>query len=220
MEQREKSKTKPVRQEQPGDELVMAGYMALAGTAAAVRSEWDILQKRLPEAFLQNILEQEKEQTARILALSEEVLSGVDFAGSGLSAWHRLGEAGIYRGLWEEAGRRNMGFLVRLSALPVRQETIEVCEILEMNPYSLNSQGCLLLSALHGGRLCRCLEELGWPAAVVGEWKAGNEKTLIHGTVKSCLNRPEEDEWLRFLRRKEGKPCTSRQEKEEESRYA
>lgn len=209
------SEIKPVRQGQPGDDLVMAGYMGLRGSAAAVRAERGILLRRLPETLLQNILVYEKQQTRRL-----EGLTGEAAAGAGVSAWYHLGEAGVEGGLWEIAGRWNTGFAVQLLELPVRQETIEVCEILGMNPYSLDSQGCVLLATAHGKRLCGYLKEQGWPAAVVGELRAGREKILLHKTARSCLNRPSEDEWIRYLRKKEEKLCTARQEKEEERGHA
>lgn len=87
------SEIKPVRQGQPGDDLVMAGYMGLRGSAAAVRAERGILLRRLPETLLQNILVYEKQQTRRL-----EGLTGEAAAGAGVSAWYHLGEAGVEGG--------------------------------------------------------------------------------------------------------------------------
>ena len=43
-----------------------------------------------------------------------------------------------------------MGFEVDLYRIPVRQETIEVCERYELNPYRLLSSGCVLAAADNG----------------------------------------------------------------------
>ena len=86
---------------------------------------------------------------------------------------------------------------VYLRDIPVKQETIEICEVLEVNPYHLLSGGCALLTADNGYRLCADLREMGFDAAVIGRITADNDKAIINGDSLGFLNRPQTDEYIR-----------------------
>lgn len=204
----EKQKT-AIRAGKPGQDLVMAGYTALSGSAAVIGMERERLQERLPEELLEatevryaklvqvmNRLAAEKQGEEPILAPTERGA----FAGVGISAWYPMGEGGVLNALWDMAHQWNIGFTVRLKGLPVRQESIEVCEILGLNPYYLQSENSFLIAADHGSRLCQNLAKLDIPAAIIGVLTESNDKVLIHDDTVSHLNRPREDELERFLR--------------------
>lgn len=100
--------------------------------------------------------------------------------------------------LWELAGYYGLGMRVKLRDIPVKQETIEVCEVLEVNPYHLLSGGCALLTADNGYRLCEELRELGYVASVIGRTMPDHDKAIINGDSVGFLNRPQTDEYIRF----------------------
>ena len=79
-----------------------------------------------------------------------------------------------------------------------KQETIEICEVLEINPYHLWSGGCALLTADNGYRLCEEFYELGFSATVIGRTTADLDKAIINGESVGFLNRPQVDEYIRF----------------------
>ena len=60
-------------------------------------------------------------------------------------------------------------FEMDLRKLPIRQETVEVCEVLGLNPYILMSSGSMLITTDDGFGLVRKLEQAGIHAAVVGK---------------------------------------------------
>jgi len=180
---------------QPGQDLVMTGYMALAGSA--VMADWDrnMLLQRLPEELLQELKDQEKNLADSYGLLTENYLQEV-----GASAWYPVSVGGVFDALWRIADRWGTGFTVQMKQLPVRQETIEVCELEEKNPYYLWSRYCLLIAAEHGDRVCQVLRERGIPAAVIGVLTDKKDKVLLHDSTVSCLNRPREDELDLFLK--------------------
>ena len=92
---------------------------------------------------------------------------------------------------------------VDLRKLPIRQETIEICEILEVNPYELYGAGALLMVTNHAGRLLRELEKEGIPAAVIGKIKKDISKVILNGEEKRYLERPCK-EALEVLREEKG----------------
>ncbi len=178
----------------PDQDLVLAGYMALAGSAVMAKQDHDRLLKRLPEELIDQLLAYDVQRDGWKDILGESRLTEI-----GVSAWFPLGEGGIFNGLWHMADHWGTGFTVQLKDLPVRQETIEVCEIEEKNPYYLYSEGCLLLAADHGDRVCAALRAQGIPASVIGVLTNKKDKTLCHDSTVSCLNRPRQDELDVFM---------------------
>lgn len=78
---------------------------------------------------------------------------------SGVSAMHDVTEGGIFGALWEMAEASGVGLEIDLKKIPVRQETIEICEFFGINPYQLISSGCMLMAAEDGNLLVRELEK-------------------------------------------------------------
>lgn len=202
-----KERGNEMTQQQMEKDLVMAGYMGLSGSVFLARHEYAGLTKRLPEELLEET-EVCYHDLAESFAMKPEWLS--DFERAGEAACFALARGGLFNGLWRMAQEWQVGFVVELKEIPVRQETIEICECLEMNPYYVSSENSFLIAAEHGERLCRVLRERGWPAAVIGTLNGGKDKILRHGDTVSCLNRPQEDEVERFLRERQisdGRPA-------------
>lgn len=125
-------------------------------------------------------------------------------AACGLAGIWEIRQEGLLQSLWGLSRSWGTGFTVRLRDVPVRQETIEVCEILEINPYELESDGCLWIAADHGHRLCEELKKEGIPAAVVGELTDSSDCLLVHDDTVSYLNRPQEEAYSRYRRMVDG----------------
>ena len=62
---------------------------------------------------------------------------------------------------------------VDLRRIPIRQETIEVCERLDVDPYKLEAKGSVLIGTAQGDALVRELEAHGIHAAVIGYADSG-----------------------------------------------
>ena len=65
------------------------------------------------------------------------------------------------------------------SKVPIRQETIEICEIFDINPYKLNSEGAVLIGIPAGEALVQELRRMGMMAAVIGQTNAGNDRIAL-----------------------------------------
>ena len=96
--------------------------------------------------------------------------------------------------LWHFFDRFGLGFEMDLRKLPIRQETVEVCEVFDLNPYRLQSQGCILLTAPSGPKLLQNLEREGIPAALIGRTRTAIGREIYSGEVHSFLDRPKPDE--------------------------
>lgn len=86
-----------------------------------------------------------------------------------------------------------------LKKIPVRQETIEVCEFFGINPYQLISSGCMLMAAEDGNLLVRELEKAGIPATIIGKATAGNDRVLLNEEERRFLEPPKADELYKAI---------------------
>jgi len=160
----------------PGDDLVVAGETGISGTLELICREWDKLRTYFSESFLRMGVE-----TLKNCMISEEdVFSALYFTENG----------GILSGLWKMAEASGVGMDVDLRRIPIRQETIEVCERLDVDPYKLEARGSVLIGTAQGDALVRELEAHGIHAAVIGYADSGNDRLLHSGEITRYLERP------------------------------
>jgi hydrogenase maturation factor len=174
-----------------GDDLVVTKWIALEGTSMLALEKKDELSSRYPVPFIE-----EAERFRALLDIRAEAAVAVK---SGVRAIHDVSSGGIYASLWEMSEKAGCGLEVDLRKIPVRQETIEICEFFELNPYQLTSGGALLIATGDGKGLVKKLEEEGIPAAVIGALKEGNDKIIVNGDEKRFLESPQADEIHKVL---------------------
>lgn len=175
----------------PGQDLVVAGYAGLAGSALLVKEKDPY--ERLRVWFSEEWLDQAGEME---LALDH---GEIDWSAVGATDWEMAGEGGILTAIWRLSGAYGTGVEFALRKIPVRQDTIEICERLELNPYRLYSHGCWLLSSKNGGRTVENLREKGIPAQVIGSVTKGIAREMIVENGRGFLERPQPDELEKIL---------------------
>jgi hydrogenase maturation factor len=94
----------------------------------------------------------------------------------------------------EIAEASGVGLNIDLKSIPVRQETIEVCEAFGLNPYQLISSGSMLITTAKGHDLVSKLKDAGIHATVVGKVTEGNDRVLINEDEVRYLEPPKMDE--------------------------
>lgn len=112
---------------------------------------------------------------------------------------HDITEGGVFGALWELAESSGVGLEIDLKRIPIRQETVEICEFFGLNPYQLISSGSLLMVSDDGFGLVRSLEERQIPAAVIGRVCDGNDRIVINGEERRFLEPPKADELYRVI---------------------
>ena len=123
----------------PGNELVVAGAIALYGTAQIAREKHEILREHFSEGFLR-----EAENLRTLYGTADEI----NVKEAGATAFYAMGEGGFLSALWKMAEASQVGLEMDFSKVPIRQETIEICEIFDINPYKLNSEGAVLIGGV------------------------------------------------------------------------
>lgn len=174
----------------PGQDLVIAGYIGLCGTAVIAGEKETELLTRLSGQFVYRCKNIFLNQCVPERHICEE---------AGATEYEPSGEGGIMNTLWTLFDEYRLGFEIQLRALPIRQETVEVCEVFDVNPYRLRSDGCVVLAAENGGDLVRWLREKEIHAAVIGKVKAGIKRRILNGETESFLDRPKPDELYKII---------------------
>ena len=112
----------------------------------------------------------------------------------GVSAMHDITEGGVFGALWEMGSGSNVGLDIDLKKIPIRQETVEVCELLGLNPYILMSSGSMMIATDDGYGLVRKLNQAGIEASVIGKATDKNERILRNGEETRYMDKPQSDE--------------------------
>lgn len=173
-----------------GQDIVLSKWIGMEGSVAIAAAK----EKELLERFPKAMIDQVKAMQPLCCVLSEAALAGK----SGVSAMHDVSSGGIYGALYELSEAAGVGLEIDLRAIPIRQETVEICEYLGLNPYYLKSGGSLLMVCDHGQELVRNLEKAGISSAVIGKTTADHAKAVINEGEISYLERPKADELIKL----------------------
>lgn len=171
---------------QVGDDVVVSKWIGIEGTSIIAKEKEAELLTRFSGPFVQ-----EAKGFDQYLSVVPEAMVAVR---SGVSAMHDVTEGGIYGALWELAEASKVGLEIDLKAIPIRQETVEVCEYFRLNPYQLISSGCMLMTSRDGRKLVRELEKEGILAALIGQCVEGKAKKVFNGEDVAYLEKPRVDE--------------------------
>ena len=170
----------------PGQDIVITKWIGLEGTSIAAKEKEEMLLERFAPSFV---------ETAKRFDQYLSVVPEAKIARAwGVSAMHDITEGGVFGALWEMGSGSGVGLDIDLKKIPIRQETVEVCEALRLNPYILMSSGSMMIAADDGWGLVRKLERAGIHAAVVGKATAGNDRILRNGEDTRYLDKPQSDE--------------------------
>lgn len=173
-----------------GQDLVVTKWIALEGTSIIAKEREAELKQTLPEEFV---------DTAKAFDQYLSVIPESRIAAShGASAMHDITEGGIFGALWEMAEGADVGLDIDLKQIPIRQESVEICERYGLNPYQLMSSGSMLIGTEHGAALVRKLKESKIPATLIGQAVQGRDRILRNGEDIRYLDRPQSDELYRL----------------------
>ncbi len=170
----------------PGQDVVVSKWIGLEGTVRIAREHREALLTRYPARMI--------DEAAEFEQFFSVIPEAATARKSGVCGIHDASQGGIFGALWEMADGAGVGLEIDLKKLPVRQETIEVCEFFDLNPYELSSTGCLLMTSEDGNALVAALKREGIPAVAVGKTTDGNDRLLLNGEERRFLEPPKTDE--------------------------
>lgn len=168
-----------IKKVKPGHDIVMSKHVGLEGTYRALIENREILNQRFSNSFLQKI-ELMKEE---ISVIPESIVA----MEHGVVAMHDASTGGIFKALWEIGSGSGLGIEVNFKDIQIKQETVEITEILDINPYQIKSGGTLLMIGDDGEGLVDKLENKGINASLIGKMTKSNDRVLITQDGKRYL---------------------------------
>lgn len=163
-----------------GQDIVMTGYMALEATGVAA------VQHREELSFAPGYLAGAADYLQELSVVKHAQIA----LEHGSAVMHDLSETGIFGGLWELGEKMQAGMEIEARNIPVHQETIELSEQLEQNPYTMQSAGSLLVVTRDGNGLVHRYEKEGIHAALIGKVMPGHDKVLLNRDERRFIEQP------------------------------
>ena len=183
---REAARAGSLRGIKANQDIVVSKWIGLEGTSRLAVKYREKLRTRYPARMIDEAAAYDK-----YLSVIPEAATAVK---SGVCGMHDVSRGGIFGALWELAQRAGVGLEIDLKKIPLKQETVEICEFLELNPYELLSGGCLLMATDNGQALTDALAREGILAAVIGRTTAGKDRVIYNEDEKRYLDKPKADQ--------------------------
>ncbi len=175
----------------PGQEIVMTKWAGLEGTAILAKAREQELLTKYSAGFISGA----QRMMDDISVVPESKIARE----VGVTSMHDVTEGGIFGALWEIGAASKIGLEVDLQKIQLRQETVEICEFFDLNPYMLISSGCMLIVTDNANLLVDRLKENGIAAAVIGRITKGNDRIIVNGGEQRYLEPPKADELYKVM---------------------
>ena len=161
--------------------IIVTGTIGCGAVRRALSDQRGELERRFPSFFtpvsrLDYAFDTEQEEIVKRVLAKQAGFFGVECVLHG-------GAGGIFKTLWDLGETLQSGLSADLKLIPVRQETIEICEIFGWNPYTFESPGMTVIAAEDGYGLHSALLDAGAGNAVIGtmtDKKARTRRYLEH----------------------------------------
>jgi hydrogenase maturation factor len=180
-----------------GDLVVMTKYGGLEGTSILANDLNRILRgkmkpksNKIAKTLLKDI------SVVREALISLEV--------GGVHALHTPTEGGIQNGLYEMAKSSGLGLEVNIESIPFLPETIELSELLDVDPLRLMSSGSLLISidASKADKLIKELTGSNIRATIIGKFTSAKKSIFINRNTSRDIEPVKQDEVYRIKKLK------------------
>ena len=172
----------------PSRSVLMIGHAGAAGCALLSRIHESRLYRRFSTSYI------EKMQNLRDLTPARQaVLADIARTEPELFLFP-VSEGGIYGALWDMCEELDSGITVQLKDIPVYQETVELCDLLDLDLYKLYSAGALLAVTGDPDGLSEKLNAAGVPASLIGCLTETRDRVILKGDEVRFITKPDMDE--------------------------
>lgn len=169
--------------------IILAGYIATEAAHRLIKYEKPALSCRFSDRFLRLADEMTGNNTVNHASICNIISeSGINVSEEDIL---ELSELGIFGGLWEFEEIHGHGLSIDLSKISIRQEVIEICEQLNVNPYTYPSQGAWLIRSDRAYELKDYFERNNIQAEVIGYETKDNDRVIINEDEKRFLTPPD-----------------------------
>lgn len=155
-----------------GFQLVMTKWAAIEGTVIIMEKKGAGLSERFNSDFMT-----ETGKLSACLSLKKEAEIFCSFPECIVRP---VRTGGIFTALWDMGEMTGAGVRAYLKDIPLRQESIEILNHLDLNPYYMTSGGAALIATADAEEMCEKFREAGVEASIIGELTAGNERIVVN----------------------------------------
>lgn len=94
-------------------------------------------------------------------------------------------DGGVFGAMWRLFSRNRIGASFSQRAIPVRQQTVEICEMFSLDPYRLASEGCRVWLVSDMGEFLKAFPD----AVVIGHTEKGKAVVRTDGEAPAYLRK-------------------------------
>jgi hypothetical protein len=185
--------------------VILAGYVGLEGSLKIFEENEKKLKLYFPKYFISQI------KKCELSLICPHALDKIELVADGILLEEAdallgenekenviipLGESQAYLSLWSalwnlcEAWEK--GVEVEISRIPIRQETIEICQYFNLNPYQISSKGSYLIITGNPEEIVAKFNKIGIESKVIGRITDKKERLIIRGDYIRHLPRSKE----------------------------
>ncbi len=179
-----------------GDLIILTKYAGIEGTGILATDLAGILKGKVSNAFLKKASEM-----LRQISVVPEALKAVEEGG--VHSLHTPTEGGLLNGVWEMTEAADIGAVIYEEEVPMADETMHVCQALDIDPLKLMGSGALLIVAEQDrtDHLIKALNEIGVKASVIGRTTVKKEGRILvkRDGSKVIIEAVHQDEVYRIL---------------------
>lgn len=172
-------------------DIVMVGYTGHMGANLIAKNCFEKLCEHFSKDYIEGYIADEASYSL------EEV--SMLLADENTFYMHDVSTGGIHGALWQLGSRINKGLAIDHFKLPVKQETIEICEYYNLNPYMLEGTGAVAVVVKSGDETVSRLKACGFVAATIGKVTSNKEKVVFINDEKRFLAPPKGDEIYKVI---------------------
>lgn len=157
-------------------DIVVTKYTGIAGTNIIVEAEKQKLLSRYAKSYVEGAYFDKADYCIGKdagIAAKYAIDNNMTFL-----YMHDVSSSGLYGALWQLGVKLKSGFTINHDMIPIRQETIEVCEFFDINPYMLEGTGSLLIACHDGESLVKEYLSNGINASVIGHLTTVNDRVI------------------------------------------
>lgn len=175
-----------------GYDIVMTKWMGLSGTSIIATEKKDELITRLPAYYIEDA-----RGLGAFISIKTEAMTAMKDENT--VSMHDVAGGGLFAALWEICSYLKCGCRINLKDIPIRQETVEVCEFFDINPYRLKGDGSLLIVTKTGDSLAKSLINNGVLATVIGHTSQCIDRVILRDEEVRYLESADTDEIHKVL---------------------
>ena len=160
----------------PSDVLVLTKRLAVEATAIIAREKVAELRGVFEAAFLQHCRDFLHQPGISVL---REAQIAVQLGG--VHAMHDPTEGGLATALWEMAQAAQMDLSIDIAAVPIYDETRQLCAHLGLDPWGIIASGSLLLAveSAQADRVVDALRQQSIEATVIGRVRDRSDRPIV-----------------------------------------